>query len=175
MLMRIAAEFFNAPLSGSTSDFKSAYRQVTAAPEQARSFVVAMWDPVAKKVAFGIAVSQLFGSGSAPLNFSRFPAWCVHALGMAFGVLADHCVDDILFIEALKSALSAFSCWRSFADMCGWNIPDKKSPPPSQVFRTLGALSDLSDFPQRISACAQWMKESSELPTTSGASLAQSV
>ena len=127
--MRIAAEFFNASFTGSTSDFESAYRQVTAVPEQARPFVVAMWDPIAKRVVLGIAVSRLFGSGPAPLNLLRFPAWCVHALGMAFGVLADHCVYDNLSIGALRSGWSPFSCWRSFAGMCSWNISDKKETP----------------------------------------------
>ena len=147
LLLRIAAEFFGDSLVGSTSDFKAAYRQITAAPEQARSFVVAMWDPVKGCIAYGIAVSQLFGSGSAPLNFSRFPAWCVYALGMAFGLLADHCVDDILFVEQMRTGMSAFTSWRRFAVCCGWDIPDKKSPPPSQRFRTLGAITNLAGFP----------------------------
>lgn len=90
LLLRIAAEFFRDTLVGSTSDSKSAYQQIIAAPEQARSFVVAMWDPVQKWVAYGIAVSQLFGSGSAALDFSRFSARCVYALDCAFAVLADH-------------------------------------------------------------------------------------
>ena len=72
LLLRIAAEFFGSPLQGSTSDFKSAYRQVTAAPEQARYFVVAMWDPASRRVAYELAVSQLFGSGAAPPSFRGF-------------------------------------------------------------------------------------------------------
>ena len=148
MLLRIAAEFFHAKLMGSTSDFKSAYRQITAAPEQARAFVVAMRNPVLKRVVFGIAVSQLFGSGSAPLNFSRFPAWCVFVLCSAFGLLSDHCVDDILFVELFSSCFSGFRAWRDFACDCGWDIPDKKSPPPASKFRTLGADTDLARFPE---------------------------
>ena len=95
-----------------------------------------------------MAVRQLFGSGSAPLNFSRNPAWCVHAIGRALAVLADHCVDDILFAERLASGESAFTSWRRFAVCFGWDIPDKKSPPPSQRFRTLGAMTNLSAFPK---------------------------
>ena len=115
----IAAGFFGSPLQGSTSDFNSAYRQVTAAPEQARYFVIAMWGPMSRRVTYGLAVSQLFGSGAAPYLFSRFPAWCVFVLGCAFAVLADHCVDDILVVEAAVSCFSAFSSWRSFAVSCG--------------------------------------------------------
>ena len=147
LLLRIAAGFFADALVGPTSDFKAAYRQITAAPGQARPFVVAMWAPVKGFVAYGIAVGQLFGSGSAPLDFSRFPAWCVYASGMSFGVLVDHCVDDILFVEQLLTGMSAFTSWRRFAVCCGWDIQDKKSPPPSQRFRTLGAITNLSAFP----------------------------
>ena len=98
-MLRIAVEFFDYSLVGSTSDVEAAYRQITAATEQARPFIVAMWDPVKGCVAYSIAVSQLFGSGSAPLNFLRFPAWYVYALGMTFGLLSHHRVDNILFVE----------------------------------------------------------------------------
>jgi len=36
-----------------------------------------------------------------------------------------------------------------FAAVCGWNIPDDKSPPPEYVFRALGAMIDLSGLPER--------------------------
>ena len=32
--------------------------------------------------------------------------------------------------------------------MCGWDVPDEKSPPPSQCFRGLGAILDFSGFPK---------------------------
>ena len=44
-------------------------------------------------------------------------------------------------------ALGSFSCWRRFAVLCGWDVPDIKSPPPSQRFRALGAILDFSYFP----------------------------
>ena len=31
--------------------------------------------------------------------------------------------------------------------MCGWDVPDAKSPPPSQCFRALGAIWDFTGFP----------------------------
>ena len=31
--------------------------------------------------------------------------------------------------------------------MCGWDVPDKKSPPPSQLFRALGAMLDFTLYP----------------------------
>ena len=43
--------------------------------------------------------------------------------------------------------MGSFRCWRSFADLCGWDVPDSKSPPPSQLFRALGAMIDLSLYP----------------------------
>ena len=31
--------------------------------------------------------------------------------------------------------------------MCEWDAPDAKSPPPAQIFRALGAIVDLSQYP----------------------------
>ena len=60
---------------------------------------------------------------------------------------AVHYVDDVIVIEILKSIPSAFASWHSFAVLCGWDVPDDKSPPPSQRFRALGAILDLMGFP----------------------------
>ena len=44
--------------------------------------------------------------------------------------------------------MSAYQGWRGFADHCGWDVPDSKSPPPSSRFRSLGAMLDFSKFPR---------------------------
>ena len=134
-------------MAGFPSDFKGAYRQVPACPKQALDFTVATWDPLKACTVFGIAVSQLFGSGNAPLNFTRYPDFCCRALGVLLAIACIHCVDDMLVVEILKTIMSAYSSWREFAVLCGWDVPDAKSPPPSQVFRALGAMIDLSAFP----------------------------
>ena len=72
MLMRIVAESFNAPLTGSSLDFDLAYRQVTAAPEQARSFVVSMWDPIAKKVVLVFLFRSYLAAGRPPKRLAIF-------------------------------------------------------------------------------------------------------
>ena len=43
--------------------------------------------------------------------------------------------------------MSVYHCWRSFADSCGWDVPDEKSPKPQRYLRTLGAMTDLRLFP----------------------------
>ena len=68
---RIVGARFPEALLACTSDFKTAYRQVTACVRQMGQFAVAIWNPVREKVVYGLAVCQLFGSGSAPLNFPR--------------------------------------------------------------------------------------------------------
>ena len=60
-------------MAGFPSDFKGAYRQVPACPYQAEDVTVVTWDPDLLCTVFFIAVSQLFGSGNAPLNFSPSP------------------------------------------------------------------------------------------------------
>ena len=90
-------------LAGFPSDFKGAYRQVPACPLQAMDFIVATWDPVRNVPVFLVAVAQLFGSGNAPLNFTRYPDFCCRAIGALLAIAAVHCVDDVLVVEALKT------------------------------------------------------------------------
>ena len=146
-LCRVVASTFPETLSAITSDFKTAYRQVTGDPKQAHLFVVAMWCHVTSSIVFGAAVSQLFGSGSAPLNFSRYPDWCTWAVAVLFLVPMEQCVDDLLSVERATTMLSGFQAWRALALCCGWDVPDAKSPPPQSCLRTLGAITDLSLFP----------------------------
>ena len=144
---RLVGSRFEEPLSAITSDFKTAYRQVTSDPNQANLWVIAMWCAVTSSVVFGAAVSQLFGSGTAPLNFSRYPAWCTWAVSILYLLPMEQCVDDLLSVERVTTMLSGYHCWRSFADACGWDVPDEKSPKPQQYLRTLGAMTDLRTFP----------------------------
>ena len=147
-LARTSVELFpSRPLSGFPSDFKGAYRQVPADPAQARDFVVASWDFESQRQVFFMAVTQLFGSGNAPLNFTRFPDFCCRVIAMLLAIPAVHCVDDVIVVEILELISSSYYCWRSFARMCGWDVPDAKSPPPSQWFRALGAILDFTGFP----------------------------
>ena len=146
-MCRVVGSKFMEPLSAITSDFKTAYRQVTSDPNQAHLFVIAMWCALTSSVVYGAAVSQLFGSGSAPLNFSRYPSWCTWSVAVLFLLPMEQCVDDLLSVERLTTMLSGYHCWRAFASVCGWDVPDEKSPPPQRFLRTLGAMTDLRSFP----------------------------
>ena len=147
-LIRAVGIKWRAKLAGYTSDFKSAYRQVPSCPLQALEFIVVFWDPTRKAHGYGVAACQLFGSGNSPLDFCRYSDWVCSVLSCLFAVPADHCVDDVLVVEREATAFSGYSSWRKFAVLCGWDIPDEKSPPPSVRFRTLGAITDLSEFPR---------------------------
>ena len=68
-------------------------------------------------------------------------------MAVLFGIIFGPCVDDLLSPERKMFVASAYRCWRRFADIFGWDIPDEKSPPPSQYVRTLGAMADMRDFP----------------------------
>ena len=81
---RVVGSKFLEPLSATTSDFKTAYRQVTSDPNQSHLWVVVMWCHLTCSVVFGAAVSQLFGSGTAPLNFSRNPSRCTWLVSILF-------------------------------------------------------------------------------------------
>ena len=133
---------------GFPSDFAKAFRQQTADPATAWAQVVATWDYNRKCTVLGIAVAQLFGGKTAQLNFTRIPAWCCQAVAVLFDVAMIHCVDDMLCIERAETATAAYQSWRLFADLCGWDVPDAKSPPPCAMFRVLGATVDLRALPQ---------------------------
>ena len=78
---RVSEQFPRDELSGFTSDFGGAYRQVAATPEQARLVGVTTWDADNEQTVVGLAVAHLFGGMSAPLNFSRYQAWWLAPLG----------------------------------------------------------------------------------------------
>ena len=59
-----------------------------------------------------------------------------------------HGVDGVISVEVMELVSSGFECWRKFASLCGWDVPDEKSPPPSQCFRALGAVMDFSGYPK---------------------------
>ena len=69
----IAEAFPHEPLSGFPSDLKSAYRRVPSDARQALDFVIASWDTDRMAQVFPMPVSQVFGSGNAPLNFTEMP------------------------------------------------------------------------------------------------------
>ena len=89
----------------------------------------------------------MFGSSVSPLHYSRYPDWCATVMGTLFGLIFAQCVDDLFCPERKCFVTSAYRCWRRVAQLCGWDIPDEKSPPPSQDLRTLGAMTDLRGFP----------------------------
>ena len=123
---------------------------MTTDPLQALDFVIVSWDNDKKAQVFFMAHTQIFGSGNAPLNFTRYADFCCRALALLFAVPAVRCVDDMIVIEIQRLIASSFLCWRSFADLCGWDVPDAKSPPPAQVFRALGAVLDTAAYPEAL-------------------------
>ena len=86
-------------LGGFTSDFGGAYRQVPAFPLQAESFGVVMWDAVRRCIVVDHAVAQIFGSRSAPPNFSRYPDWCAFVCARLFLIAMNQFIDDPICME----------------------------------------------------------------------------
>ena len=90
--------------------------------------LVASWGAGRLVPVFFFAVSQMFGSGSAPLNFTRYADFCCRALAALFAIPATHCVDDVIVFEIMRTIMNAFVCWRAFADLCCWDVPDDEAP-----------------------------------------------
>jgi len=143
----VSEAFPHEPLAGFPSDFAAAYRQATADPLQAHLCAIITWDHDSGRPVFGLAVAQLFGGKSAGLNFCRIPAWSCWVLSVFYAAPFVHCVDDMICIEREATAGTANTCWRHLAAASGWDVPDRKSPDPAQVFTALGAEVDLRPLP----------------------------
>ena len=146
---RYAAELFQDALAMFTSVFAKAFKQIPHWSFLRRFVALAQWNPVAMKLMFFYPFTQLFGVRSSPGNFARYPACCCYAIAVLALIPAAHCVDDMLVVERASTIATAWVFWRTFADCCGWRVPDAKSPLPSQVHVALGALWDLAGFPLR--------------------------
>ena len=108
---------------------------------------MAQWSPEHDRVVFLLGRTQFFGGKSCPVNFARIPDWCCFMLACLGAIASSHCVDDLLSVDRFSTIAEAWLLWRCFAILCGWDVPDKKSPIPDQAHRVLGAMSDLSATP----------------------------
>ncbi|CAK0843649.1 unnamed protein product [Prorocentrum cordatum] len=145
--IRVAAERFGEALLGHASDFAKAYRQQTADPATAHFNCIVVYDPERRRPVLALPVAQLFGGKNSPLNLARIPMCCVECTALLFGAAYTHRVDDMLNVERATTAWSCWRSWRNFAQLCGWDVPDVKSPPPSAELRALGAWTDLRPAP----------------------------
>ena len=134
-------------IQGFTSDYSKAFKQGTSDPQQAKWVVLAQWHPHLQKVVFLLTVTQLFGGKAAPLNFARCPDWSSMTMAVLFAVAFSQCVDDLLCCERKATVMSAWVSWRTLAQLCGWRIPDEKSPLPAIAHRALGAWTDFTKTP----------------------------
>lgn len=142
-----ATAFGTSKLAAWCSDFSKAFKQIPGVPSQMHHVVVAQWSPVFLQAVFFLCMCQLFGSKSAPLNFSRYPTWCCEVMAFIFAVPMTHCVDDMISVEREDTAASARQAWLLFAELCGWLVSMEKSPPPSALLNVIGVILDLRSFP----------------------------
>ena len=122
-----------------TSDFAKAYRQVAQSVKQLHLTVVAQWCPQLKKAVFIISAGQLFGGKTPPQNFSRHPAWWCYLMAPMYGLPLQHTVDDVMATERNSVVECGNKVWRETIDLAGWDIPNSKSPKPSNNTCLLGA------------------------------------
>ena len=118
-----------------------------ALPYQKRWSVIAQWCPLQLCVVFFLTLSQVFGSKSAPLNFSRFPAWMCQLMASLFAAAVTHCADDVIAIEPAFLVDSARAAWMCLTETAGWAISSEKSPLPQTIFGAIGVVLDLSPIP----------------------------
>ena len=152
---RAAQERFpGEPLSGFTSDFAKACKQVPADPAYIDDYIIAQYDPDAPGVIFWRALTLLFGGKCTPLQFSRCPAWFAFVMAALIALPMSHCVDDMIGVERSSTVMSGWLSWRAIALLTGWDVPDSKSPKPSSAFAVIGAVLDLTGVPSSVALLA---------------------
>ena len=147
--LRAIGTRFSEKLMLFTSDFAKAFKQIPGVVSLLDCSVIVQWDPHTCRPAFMIPLTQVFGGRSTPLNFSRYPSWCCYAMACLGALPAEHCVDDVIVAERACTIMSGWTLWRKFADLCGWRVPDTKSPEPTNCQTVLGAEIDTSSFPHK--------------------------
>ena len=113
-------------------DLKSAYKQVPGGPAQVGLTTIVVWSPVHMMLELFIALCQLFGGKSLPLNFARYPAWMFEIAAVLFRLPTSHCVGDMISVEAEALASSGNIAFRSLCMLTGWAIsenPRRQSTP----------------------------------------------
>ena len=143
----VARKCPHSSLKGWSSDFSKAYKQVPGDPHHCLDIVLAQFDPVMRCAAFFVALSQVFGSKTSPVNFSRYPAAFCHIVAGIFLLPATHCVDDVIFIEEEMVVDSGKMSWDLLMKLCGWRMSESKDAPPSSCFPIIGVSLNLEPFP----------------------------
>ena len=143
----VARKCPHSSLKGWSSDFSKAYKQVPGDPHHCLDIVLAQFDPVMRCAAFFVALSQVFGSKTSPVNFSRYPAAFCHIVAGFFLLPATHCVDDVIFIEEEMVVDSGKMSWDLLMKLCGWRMSESKDAPPSSCFPIIGVSLNLEPFP----------------------------
>ena len=136
-------------MSGWTSDFAKAFKQIPRRPKWRRLAIFGVWCPEEEMVHYFLALTQLFGGRLGPQNFSRYPAWLCFLMSYAFVVPIQHCVDDMCSIERSSTVTHGWQAWREAATILGWDVPDSKSPVPSQAYLVVGYNLNLRGTPER--------------------------
>ena len=122
-------------------DLKSAHKQVLGDPAQVGLTTIAVWSPVRMMLELFIALCQLFGGTSPPLNVARYPAWMREIAAVLFGLPTSHCVVDMISVEPEALASSGSIAFRSLCMLTGWAISEDAPTPSHPTLLQLSAYS----------------------------------
>jgi hypothetical protein len=110
--------------------------------------VLAQFCPLLQCAVFFVALSQVFGSKTAPVNFSRFPALFCEIIARMLLLPATHCVDDVIFVEESAVADSGKESWDLLMQLSGWKMSSSKATSPAKMFVVIGVSVNLAPLPK---------------------------
>ena len=105
------------------------------------------FSPPEGRVVFFLGLSQVFGSKSASLNFSRYTALICNVSAVLFRLPLTHCVDDVICVEPSIYAVAGKRCFDVLVRLCGWKMSEDKNVEPCDSFAVIGVQLDLKPFP----------------------------
>ena len=85
-------------MEGSVDDETAAFRYRPTRDDDAPFLIVAVFNPVLRRVQFGEMNVHPFGVGAAVLDYNRQPEVVIHTMRTVLGVCAHHFYDDALIL-----------------------------------------------------------------------------
>ena len=133
-------------MEGGVDDETAAFRYRPTRDDDAPFLIVAVFNPVLRRVQFGEMNGHPFGVGAAVLNYNRQPEVVIHTMRTVLGVCAHHFYDDALILGLNVEKGSAQQSYRALQDLLHTKLDRGKRQLMSQVFVYIGVQISFAEL-----------------------------